>query len=282
MIIIQGSPPENEKIRIEKRGAKGMDRDILRFIDGKLGEGKKAALIIIEEQIGSAPGEEGTLMALAEDGESLGTCGGGSVEKVLTGKVLEGMPASKNFRFHYNLADDLGMVCGGETGGYVRYFSTGPDLVIFGAGHCSEALAALTRRMKFNVTVIDDREGYEEKEAFSHVTFRKQTPRQAAEVVTFGPQTYIVVATWGHNLDAEAYRACLGRGYAFLGGLGSRKKARDIKDLLIGEGFDRQEVEALHLPVGIDLSDGTPEEIAVSILAELLLVKNKKELKIKE
>lgn len=258
-----------------------MDRDILRFIDEKLAEGKKVALILIEEQIGSAPGEQGALMALAENGESLGTCGGGAVEKVLSRRVLEGMTTLEHFRFHYDLAEDLGMVCGGETAGYVRYFSTGPDLVIFGAGHCSEALAALTKRMKFNVTVVDDREGYADKDAFSHVTFLQKTPRQAAEVLKFSPETYIVVATWGHNLDAEAYRACLGRQYAFLGGLGSRKKAGDIKVLLISEGFDQEEVEALHLPIGIDLSDGTPEEIAVSILAELLLVKNGKELKVK-
>lgn len=259
-----------------------MDRDILRFIDKKLGGGEKVALIIIEEKIGSAPGEEGTLMALSESGESLGTCGGGAVEKVLTGRALEGMSSSNNFRFHYNLSQDLGMVCGGETAGYVRYFSSGRDLIIFGAGHCSEALADLTKRLKFNITVIDDREGYEEKEAFSHVKFLRQTPRQAGEVLSFGPETFIVVATWGHHLDVEAYRVCLGRDYAFLGGLGSRKKAGDIKNLLISEGFDQTEVNAMHLPIGIDLADGTPEEIAVSILAELLLVKNGKELKVKE
>lgn len=259
-----------------------MDRKILQFIDSKLGEGKKAALILVEEQTGSAPGEAGTLMALSDDGDTLGTCGGGAIERVLTKRVLDGMTNLKNFRFHYDLADDLGMVCGGKSAGFVRYFSSGTELVIFGAGHCGEALAALTKHLPFNVTVVDDREGYQEKEAFSHVRFLKETPRQAVASVPFGQATYIVTATWGHQLDAEVYRVCLGRDYAFLGGLGSRSKALGIKELLVSEGFDADEVNRLHLPIGIDIANGTPEEIAVSILAELLLIKNGKELKQKD
>lgn len=258
-----------------------MDRDILRFIDEKLGEGKTSALIIVENQDGSAPGEPGTLMAVCEDGSSKGTCGGGAIEKVLTRQAMEGMARAAHFPFHFDLEKDLGMVCGGASNGFVRYFSPGLELVIFGAGHCGEALACLTRNQRFSVTVVDERDGYEEKDAFSHARFLKMTPEEAVSRIRFGPSTYIVAATWGHRVDHRVYQACLGREYAFLGGLGSAKKAAGLKENLIAEGYDEAEVNSLHLPVGIDLSDGTPEEIAVSILAELLLVKNKKPLQLK-
>ena len=258
-----------------------MDRDILRFIDTKLGEGKTCGLIIVQANDGSAPGEVGTLMAVCEDQSVSGTCGGGAIEKVLTKRVFDGMSKAENFSFNYDLAQELGMSCGGASSGYVRYFTTGTELVIFGAGHCSQALVRLLSQMRFNVTVVDDRDGFAEKEVFSKVRFLKLTPEQAVEAIRFSPNLYIVVATWGHLLDTRVYRACLGREYAFLGGLGSATKAAGVKAALIKEGSSETEVNAMHLPIGIDLADGTPEEIAVSILAELLLVKNKKQLKLK-
>lgn len=258
-----------------------MDRDILQFLDGKLGEGKTCALIIVQHKAGSAPGEEGTLMAVCDDQTVSGTCGGGAIEKVLTGRVFDGMAKAENFSFDYDLAQDLGMVCGGASAGYVRYFTAGTELVIFGAGHCSQALVRLLQQMRFTVTVVDDRAGFAELEVFKGVRFLTMTPSEAVDHIKFSPNLYIVVATWGHHLDAVAYRACLGRPYAFLGGLGSTKKAAGIKAALTKEGISPAEVAGMHLPIGIDLADGTPEEIAVSILAELLLVKNKKQLKLK-
>lgn len=259
-----------------------MDRDILRFIDDKLGQGRTCALILVEQQDGSAPGAEGMLMALAEDGTSRGTCGGGALEKVLTRRVMDGMAAARHFPFEFELARDLGMVCGGAAKGYVRYFSQGPELVIFGAGHCSEALVRLLKNQRFTVTVVDEREGYADRDAFADVRFLNMLPEEAMEHIKFGPATYLVVATWGHNLDARVYRACLGRDYAYLGGLGSANKAATVKKGLLADGFDPEEVRAMHLPIGIDLADGTPEEIAVSILAELLLVKNQLPLRLRK
>ena len=258
-----------------------MDRDILQFMDDKLGQGKSCALIIVQQKAGSAPGEEGTLMAVCEDQTTSGTCGGGTIEKVLTGRVLEGMSTAINFSFNYNLADDLGMACGGTSAGYVRYFTAGTELVIFGAGHCSQALVRLLQHMRFHVTVVDDRAEFAQEEVFAGVRFLALPPAQAVKEIKFSANLYIVVATWGHHLDAVAYSACLGREYAFLGGLGSAKKAASVKETLLNQGHSQSEIAGLHLPIGVDLADGTPEEIAVSILAELLLVKNNKELKLK-
>ncbi len=259
-----------------------MDRDILRFIDDKLGQGLTCAMILVEHQDGSAPGSEGMIMALAEDGTSQGTCGGGALEKVLSRQVMDGMSQARHFPFEFELARDLGMVCGGAARGYVRYFSQGPELVIFGAGHCSEALVRLLQTQRFAVTVVDEREGYADHEVFAGVRFLNMTPEEAVEHIRFDERTYLVVATWGHKLDERVYRACLGRDYAFLGGLGSARKAATVKASLLAAGYPPEAIDALHLPVGIDLADGTPEEIAVSILAELLLVKNRLPLRLKK
>ncbi|PKK40518.1 hypothetical protein ABB02_00189 [Clostridiaceae bacterium JG1575] len=258
-----------------------MDRDVIAFLSQMMESGRPCALITLEEQEGSAPGLPGALMALASDGSFAGTCGGGALEKEVVRRTLEGFERGEHFRFAYRLGEDLGMNCGGSCQGFVRYFLQGPSLIVFGAGHCSQALVRLMDGLPFSITVVDEREGYEELPVFRSCQFLRADPKEAKKALRFTKDTYIVVATWGHLLDAQAYRECLREPYAYLGGLGSRKKSAAIKATLLKEGFPKEKIEALHLPIGLDLADGSPEEIAVSILAEILLTKNHKKLRFK-
>ncbi len=259
-----------------------METDVLEFLTDRLKTGRKCAMILLEVNEGSTPGVTGSIMAVDSEGQRTGTIGGGNLEFQVVKRALEGMKEGKHFGFEYSLVEkgELAMVCGGDVKGFVKYFNPPSNLVIFGAGHVGEKLAEVAKPLGFNIYVADDREEYSLIPAFTgikeYITLR---PSEAKERIPFGENTYIVVATRGHVLDQEAYKACLGERYAYLGGLGSRKKATETLALLKESGFREEDLGTLHLPIGLDISNGSPGEIAVAILAEILQVKNGKELR---
>jgi len=259
-----------------------METDVLEFLTDRLNTGRKCAMILLEVNEGSAPGVTGSIMAVDSEGQRIGTIGGGNLEFKVVTRALEGMREGKHFGFEYSLIEkgELKMVCGGDVKGFVKYFSPPSNLVIFGAGHVGEKLSEVAKPLGFNIYVADDREEYAELPAYIGIKeFISLKPSEAKGRIPFGDNTYIVVATRGHILDQEAYKACLGEKFAYLGGLGSRKKALETISLLKESGYSDEALMDLHLPIGLDISNGSPAEIAVAILAEILQVKNGKELR---
>jgi xanthine dehydrogenase accessory factor len=259
-----------------------METEVLEFLTKRLKTGRKCAMILLEVNEGSTPGVTGSIMAVDGEGGRTGTIGGGNLEFQVVARALEGMKEGKHFGFEYSLVEkgELKMVCGGDVKGFVKYFNPPSNLVIFGAGHVGEKLAEVAKPLGFNIYVADDREEFSELPAYADIKeYISLKPSEAKVRIPFGENTYIVVATRGHILDQEAYRACLGEKYAYLGGLGSRKKALETLSLLKESGFSEDSLKDIHLPIGLDISNGTPGEIAVAILAEILQVKNGKELR---
>jgi len=259
-----------------------METDVLEFLTDRLRTGRKCAMILLEVNEGSTPGVTGSIMAVDAEGQRIGTIGGGNLEFQVVTRALEGMREGKHFGFEYSLVEkgELKMTCGGEVKGFVKYFIPPSNLVIFGAGHVGEKLAEVAKPLGFNIYVADDREEFAQLPAFIGIKeFISLKPLESKDRIPFGDNTYIVVATRGHVLDQEAYKACLGEKYAYLGGLGSRKKALETIALLKESGFSDEALKTLHLPIGLDISNGSPAEIAVAILAEILQFKNGKELR---
>lgn len=259
-----------------------MEKDILDFISDNLKEGRRCAMILLERNEGSTPGIDGSVMAVDQDGNRRGTIGGGKLEFRVLEDTMKNMKEGKHFSFEYDLhaQAELGMVCGGTVTGFVKYFKAPANLVVFGAGHVGEKIVQVAKAMDFNIYVVDDREEYQSLPTFQAISgFLTLKPEAAKEGIPFGENTYILVVTRGHVLDQEAYKACLGERYAYIGGMGSRKKALETFEVLRESGFSEEVLARLHLPVGLDIADGTPGEIAVSIMAELLMVKNGKTLR---
>lgn len=257
-----------------------MDLDVIQFLKDKMEQKIDVALLVVEESKGSSPGKVGNLMAVTRD-ELCGTIGGGSIEISVVNKARQGMDEGKHFTFSHNLSEagDLNMVCGGSIAGFCKYFKSEAELVIFGAGHVSQSICRLAAKLNFNRTVVDPREELGALPAFEGCRFLNMSPKEAIPELPFNKNTYFVVATWNHEQDVEAYKSVLGQSYGFLGGLGSSAKCRKVRELLKADGFEEEEIQRMALPIGIDIADGTPEEIAFSILSEILLVKNKKALK---
>jgi xanthine dehydrogenase accessory factor len=149
-----------------------------------------------------------------------------------------------------------------------------PVVCLFGAGHVAQPLARMAKACGFRVEIADDRVKFANAERFpeaDHIVVDDFTA--AAAKMTLGPNSYAIVVTRGHRGDAEALRAVLGRGLRFVGLLGSRPKVVHIFAALAEEGVAREELATVHAPLGLEIGAQTPEEIAVSILAEMIAVR---------
>jgi xanthine dehydrogenase accessory factor len=222
------------------------------------------------ERHGSAPGTPGQKLYLAADGVCVGTVGGGAVERA----VLESLVAiveQPNARHEvrtFKLGPELGMCCGGRLVVLVEPITAAVPALIVGAGHVATATAPLLARVGFAVTVVDARDGWADEGRFPNVRcIRGEFDEVGAEV---DPRGVCLVMSHDHALDQRAVEWALRRGFAFVGGIGSRAKAERTRQRLEAKGFSEADRARVRMPLGLDIGARTPDEIAVSIAAELV------------
>jgi xanthine dehydrogenase accessory factor len=171
-------------------------------------------------------------------------------------------------------AGEDGLVCGGRMQVFIEPLEPAPTLCLFGAGHVAQPLARLAKGVGFRVEVVDDRLKFANRERFPDADLvLVEDLAAAAPKMTLGPSTFAVVVTRGHRGDAEALEACLGRDLRFVGLLGSRPKMVHVFTALEERGVRPEALAKVHVPVGLAIGAQTPEEIAVSILAEMIAVR---------
>ena len=241
--------------------------------------GEPAALVTIVETEGSTPRKAGARMLVHADGRTQGSVGGGRLEAELVARAraaLEtGRPELYAFALTAEATGENGLVCGGTVRAFIEPLEPTPTLCLFGAGHVSAALASLARTVGFRVEVADDRADQASPERFpgAHRLLVEETLSAAASRMSLGPNAYVVVATRGVASDAEALRAVLGRGARFVGLLGSRKKAAQLFEGLRQDGIPPEEIDRIRTPLGLAIGASSAEEIAVSILAEMIAIR---------
>jgi xanthine dehydrogenase accessory factor len=148
-------------------------------------------------------------------------------------------------------------------------------LLILGGGHVGLALARAALSLDFAITIVDPRPEYSDPGRFPAGTVcRREDFSQAIAAFPSGPSSYVVVVSPGHLGDLDCARELLGGEYRYVGVIGSRRKSRMLIEALVAEGFDRDKVEALRMPIGLDIGAQTPEEIAIAILAEIIAVRH--------
>lgn len=245
-----------------------MELIILKKIEEKLSQGKRGALVTITEATGSTPRKSGTIMGVFKD-ELIGTIGGGKIESVIINKARELLEIGKSESFEYNLTttDELQMNCGGTMKGFIKVFVPFPKLLICGAGHVGAKLFKVAKTLNFDLKIIDDREELK----FDIPELILGNFKDILTKERIDDNTYIVIVTRGHLLDEEVLNLVKNRGAKYIGVIGSKRKIETLKKNLerIAPINDN-----LFAPIGLNLSDGTPEEIAIDILAEILKVKN--------
>jgi xanthine dehydrogenase accessory factor len=240
--------------------------------------GEPAALVTVVATEGSTPQKAGARMLVHGDGRIVGTIGGGCLEAEMTWRAREAIGARRPRLVSYDLTPDQagedGLVCGGRMQVFIEPIEPVPVLCLFGAGHVAQPLARMAKACGFRVELVDDRVKFANEERFPEADLVVVDAFEAgAEKLTLGPSSYAVVVTRGHQGDADALRAVLGRGLRFVGLLGSRPKVVHIFAALAERGVPAEELARVHAPLGLEIGAQTPEEIAVSILAEMIAVR---------
>ena len=256
-----------------------MNHEIFAAIGEALTRGDEVALITIVSSNGSTPQRVGAKMLVFADGRTVGTIGGGCYENDALLKAREALRTRKAIRAKYDLNDDFaeetGLVCGGQMEVFIEPLEAPPALFVFGAGHVGYYVARLASEAGFEVHVVDDRAAFANRERFP----------AAADVVvddiptwlaatTLPTSAYAVIVTRGHRHDLDALQALASRPLRYLGLIGSRAKVARIYEQLLAQGsITLEHLSHVHAPIGLDIGAVTPQEIAVSIVAELVAVR---------
>jgi xanthine dehydrogenase accessory factor len=258
-----------------------MNQEVFAAVADALERGESAALVTIVSTTGSTPQRVGAKMLVFADGRLVGTIGGGCYENDAFWKAREAITSRRPQLVHYELSDDFaqetGLICGGQMDVYIEPIEPSPELYVVGAGHVGFHLARLAHEVGFRVHVIDDREKFANRERFPTATEIVADDIPAwLDRTKVPPHAYVVIVTRGHTNDLEALRALAPRDLRYLGLIGSRAKVARIYEALTADNMPAEQLRNVHAPIGLDIGAVTPQEIAVSILAELIAVKHGK------
>ena len=245
-------------------------------------QGRHGAVATIVNVRGSVPSFETAKMLVRDDGSIAGTVGGGCVEAEVWQAAREVMESEKprtlTFNLNQNPKYDTGLVCGGTLDIFIEPVLPPALLYIFGAGHVALNLYKTAKNAGFDVTMIDDRETYANRERFPDAKdVIAEDYEKAMARLTPNVTSYIVIVTRGHKDDMRVLRWAVQTEARYIGMIGSKRKTITIFRELVKEGIPEQLFERVHAPVGLDIGAITPEEIAVSITAELISVRRRVE-----
>ena len=236
-----------------------------------------AALCTVTKSEGSTPRHVGSKMLVYPDGKFIGTVGGGDLEHRVLDEAWMAISDGQARLLHYNMADpsrgDPG-VCGGQVEVFVEPILPPPLLVVIGAGHVGKAVVHLAKWLGFRVAVCDDRAEFctpevtPDADAYYPVTMDK-LPDQ----IKIDKRAILILTTRGSSVDAAGIAPLLDSAASYIGVIGSRRRWATTVKALKEKGISEEKIARVHSPIGLELQAETPEEIAISILAEVMMVK---------
>jgi len=249
-------------------------QEIVRIRD----EGEEAALVTIVSATGSTPREEGAKMLVKSDGSILGTIGGGSLEAQVIEEAVKVIGQGKPKRLRASLTakevEEEGMLCGGDLEVFIEPILTPPTLYIFGGGHISLPLAKTGKLIGFKIVVIDDRAEFANPDRFpeADMTLAEDFAKSFSKL-KIDKSSYIVIVTRNHRYDDIVLEWAVGTKAKYIGMIGSKAKNKAIFSHLMAKGIPKELLDRVHAPIGLEIHAQTPEEIAISILAEIVKVR---------
>jgi len=239
--------------------------------------GMRGALATIVHTSGSIPSYESSRMLVREDGSIAGTIGGGCVEADVWAAAKEVMeketPRKLVFHLNNEATYDSGLICGGTVEIFVEPILPQPVVYLFGGGHISTAVAKAAQAAGFGVSVVDDREAFANAQRFPMAQEIFTSYEAAFEKLKPNGASYLVIVTRGHKEDMRVLAWAVKTAAKYVGMIGSKRKVLSVYKALEGEGYRREEFEKVYAPMGLEIGALSPEEIAVSIVAELVAVR---------
>ena len=240
--------------------------------------GQKCALATIVEVRGSIPSYESAKLLVREDGSMTGTIGGGCVEAEVWNAAREVIATEKPKHLTFNLGQDAaydnGLICGGQLDVFVEPVLPVPHAFIFGAGHISKSLSKVATLAGFNTVVIDNRETFANRERFPEASeihadeYEDVFPR-----LNINETSYVIIVTRGHRDDMRVLKLAIDTPARYIAMIGSKRKVLNVIRELEKEGIPRDAFERIFAPMGLDIGAISPEEIAISVAAEMIAVR---------
>jgi xanthine dehydrogenase accessory factor len=240
--------------------------------------GQKCALATIVQVNGSIPSYESAKLLVREDGSMIGTIGGGCVEAEVWNAAREVMqeerPRQMNFSLGQDAAYDNGLICGGQLSVFVEPVVPQPRAFIFGAGHISKSISKVATLAGFASVIVDNREAFANKERFPEADeifaeeYEDVFPKLAVR-----DTSYVIIVTRGHRDDMRVLRWAVETNAKYIAMIGSKRKVIGVVKELEKEGIQRSVFERIFAPMGFEIGAITPEEIAVSVVAEMIAVR---------
>ncbi len=255
-----------------------MDYDLLlKAVESTKHKKDCAFATIIEATIKGTPRKSGAKMIVFEDGSTSGTIGGGRNEKAAIAECLKAIKSGKPTTVTYNYFGREGeSVCGGQMKVFIEPFLNKNDLVICGAGHIALPLSIIAKILNFHVTIIDNRKEFANKKRFAHVDqIILGNHAEHLRKIHISSKTYIMIVTQGNEIDYECLKVVIKKDTAYIGVISSKPKQVKFFSRLKEEGIEQKYLNRIKIPAGFDVGAQTPEEIAVSIISEMIALKNK-------
>ena len=240
--------------------------------------GEKAALATIVSKRGSTPRKESAKMLIRSDGSIVGSIGGGCVEAQVWEEAKNVIKEGKSTILHFDLTSEEiamdGLVCGGKMDILIEPILPVSTVFIFGAGHISLPLSKIAQISGFRVVVIDDRESFANKERFPGADeIIVENFESVFNRLDINDSSYLVIVTRGHLFDEKVLELCIKTKAVYVGMIGSKRKIKTVFSNLKSRGASEEDLQKVHSPIGLPIKAETPEEIAVSIMAEIIKVK---------
>ena len=240
--------------------------------------GQKCALATIVEKRGSIPSYESAKLLVREDGSMAGTIGGGCVEAEVWTAAREVLETEKPRHLSFNLGQDAaydnGLICGGQLDVFVEPVLPVPRAIIFGAGHISKSLSKVATLAGFTTVVVDNRESFANRERFPEAgevhaaEYEEVFPR-----LPINETSYLIIVTRGHRDDMRVLQLAIATPARYIAMIGSKRKVLNVIRELETTGIPRSAFERIHAPMGLDIGAISPEEIAISVTAEMIAVR---------
>ena len=240
--------------------------------------GQKCAVATIVQVNGSIPSYESAKMLIREDGSIMGTIGGGCVEADVWTAAREVIDTEKPRHLTFSLGQDAaydnGLICGGQLDIFLEPVTPEPRAYIFGGGHVSKSISKIANMAGFATVIIDDREAFANKERFPEAdeTYADEYENVFPKL-DISSSAYIVIVTRGHRDDMRVLRWAVGTPARYIAMIGSKRKTISVVKELVKEGIPREAFDKIYAPMGLEIGAETPEEIAISVVGEMIAVR---------
>ena len=240
--------------------------------------GQKCAIATIVQVRGSIPSFESAKLLVREDGSMIGTIGGGCVEAEVWNAAREVMESEKPKHMSFNLGQDAaydnGLICGGQLDVFVEPVIPAPSAIIFGAGHISKSLCKVANLAGFATTIVDNREAFANRARFPEADeIFAEEYEEVFPKLTVHDSTYLIIVTRGHRDDMRVLHWAATTPSRYVAMIGSKRKVISVIKELEKEGLSREQLDRIYAPMGLEIGAISPEEIAISVAAEMIAVR---------